>query len=408
MVWKELLDLGRDRRTLFSVVLLPLLLLPLLGAFTVYFTKQQPVGIALVDEESTSVSKSFISKLEAWIKAYSAAYKQLCTIKHVSTRDEALRDPSIDYVVIVPRGFSSNITSVDRVAILITEKRIDTARSQMAETIVVSSIKGLQRDYAMLRIKELSRKAGVKLNPDAVLEPVRIEKQTYATGGRPAPPSEEYMFYTIRMLSFALLFVVTPSVTYVTDSIMGEKERKTLEALLATPVSYETLLAGKLVASSVIGIIAGVADVGGVITYFYILERWGEGMTLLFTKELILLHSLDVALTVFATSALVTPLVVRSGSVRAANIISSGVVGAATIVFFGALFTDIPRLPVPVYYPMLALPYTHSVLILYYYAQHFYTKVMIHLLALIACSGVLYAISFKTFNTEKILTSNGT
>ena len=404
IIWKELLDLSRDRKTLLSVVLVPLLLFPMLGVLSTYLSKQQPIGIVIVDNDSTNLSKEFRSYMIRVIDAYTRAYGQTCIVKTNETIDKALKDPDIDVIIVIPRGFSKNLTNISSVAYLIVERRVDTAKAELAESIIISSIRQLSKIYSITRVSFLIEKAHLKTKPETILEPIRSVTHTYMGRGKPAPPTVEYKFYTIRILSFALFFVVTPCIMYVTDSLMGEKERKTLEAILATPVKYDTLITGKLLASSIIGALAGLADVCGVLIYFYILSS--QSMPIILTKSIILLHGVDVAVTVFLTSALVTPLIVRSGSVRTANIVSSSILSIAMVIFFSALFIDIPRLPKPVFYVLSAVPYTHSILILYYYAKSMILKSLEHILILIAYAIGLCILAIKMFNPEKMLVTS--
>jgi ABC-2 type transport system permease protein len=403
VLWKELRDLGRDRRTLFAIILLPLVSLPLLGAVTLVMTRKQPIGFAFVNEDKTGFSNTFLTQLRVWIEAYSKAYGQSYRIILLNNMTEAMKRIDIDYVIIIPKGFSDNLTRIDRIAWLMGEKRVDSARADMAEAIFRSSIDGLSRDYARNRVSNLLEKLGLNISPEVVLKPLRIQIREYKTGGAPAPPGYQARFYTVRILAFALFFVVSPSVSYVVDSIMGEKERKTIEALLATPVKRSSLLGGKLVASSLIGVLAGIADVAGVLIYFALMG-WAYGSSQIsLDYRIVLVHSLDIALTVFATSAMVTPLIIRAGSVRAANITSSAVVGAALILFFSVLFIDVNRLPSYILYPLYIVPYTHSILILTRFVEGNMILMLAHIGSLLALIAVLYYVSFKTFNTEKLL-----
>ena len=403
IVWKELLDLGRDKRTLFSIALLPMLLLPLLGVLTTLLQQEQPVGIGIVIEDDSSYISYFVNRLEKWLEAYSSAYKQPVIIKQFKDRNEALASTEIDYVIIIPSGFSKNLTSLDKIAFLYSSKRVDTAKSQIAESIVISSINGLSKEYSKNRVNMLSEKAGITIDPDTILNPIRRKVETHVVGGKRVSPEVEIKYYTVRFLAFAIFFVVTPTVTYVSDAIMGEKERKTIEALLATPVKRNSLLGGKLIASSLIGFLAGIADIVGVMIYFAILQ-YSFGRTI-FSLDygLVFFHSLDVFVTVFATSALITPFIVRAGSTRAANLTSMAVIGLALPLFFSVLFVDIDRLPSQILYPLLSVPYTNSILMLYYYVQGNILRVLLHFGILVGITLLLYVIAFLTFNTEKIL-----
>ena len=404
ILWKELLDLGRDRRTLLSIALLPMIMLPLLGALTVVLSSKQPLGIAIVNEDAeNNESRLFIKGLKAWLQAYAKAYKQVCEVKEYQNRSEALSSPLVDVVIVVPRGFVENLTSLDRPATLLISKRVESAKVQTAMSIVTSAVKGISREYSEHRIKLLLKIAKVRTSPETILSPIKVVVEAHKGPGLKAPPEEEYKFYTTRLLSFALFFVVTPTVTYVSDAIMGEKERKTIEALLSAPIRHSLLLGGKLVASCIIGLIASIADVIGVLTYFYLISTYLGSSTMVFDMKLLAVHAIDMAVTVLVTGAMVTPVVVRAGSVRAANVIASMVVGMALTVFFAVLFVDVEKLPKLYLYPIMLVPYTHSVLVITSFIAGNSLKAALHMLVLIGFSGLLYLVAFKSFNPEKLI-----
>ncbi len=403
VIWKELKDLARDKRTLTVIVGLPLITLPLLGFVTFYLNKEQPSNIAIVSIDESPFTDQFVSELIAWIRAYANAMDQSVNIIVIDSLERALANTTIDYVVILDRGFGENLTSLDKVAFIITSKRIETVRAQTADSIVSFAINSLSKSYAEKRVSNLANKAGVELDPNNVIEPIRKKIRVHKGEGVTAAPQEELRFYTVRFLAFALLFVVMPTITYISDAIMGEKERKTFEALLATPLRVRDLLLGKVIASSILGIGASLADIIGVIIYFYFLQMAFGSSQLVLDAGIIVFHALDVALTVLVTIMLIIPIVVRAGSVRAANVSSSAVLGLAMIIFFATLFVDLGRLPPDIYIPLLFFPYTHSVMALSNFVAGNNFAAFIHLTLLAVFSLVFFIVSLKAFSKEKIL-----
>jgi len=403
VVWKEFRDLSRDRKTLVIIVALPLITLPLLGFVTFYFNREQPAIIAIVDLDMTPLSKRFVSELKTWMAAYADSFEQKIIIHETTDVAGALSNTSIDYVVILDKGFSSNLTDLTRIAYVIASKRVETVRAQTADTIVSLSLNSLSKKYAEKRVSKLSAIAKLEVSPDTILEPVRKLAQVHKGRGAPASPEDELKFYTVRFLAFALLFVVMPTITYISDAIMGEKERKTFESLLATPIRIRDVLLGKIIASGTLGVLASIADIVGVIIYFYFLQLTFGTSQLKLDPLIVIFHSIDVAFTVLVTVIMVIPFVIRANSVRSANITASAITGIAMIIFFASLFTDINRLPSSIYLPLMLLPYTHSVAALTNFVATNYADAFLHLLALIAFSALFFTISVKMFNRERIL-----
>ncbi|MEM3285520.1 MAG: ABC transporter permease subunit [Fervidicoccaceae archaeon] len=403
VLWKELKDLSRDRRTLIAVVILPLLSLPLLGAVTLAVYRTQPIAFALVNGDGSSISSEIEDQLKQLILISAQASGQRAEIYEEGSLESALKNPLLDYVVYIPPGFGKNASSVDYVAYLEGFKRADTARADTAQSIFFSAVSYLSSSIAQQRIEVLLKEANLTAAPEVIMQPVRVKQSSYVSGGGQAPPNAEELNYTARMLAFALFFVTTPALSYMVDSIMGEKERKTIESLLSLPVSRKSLLGGKIMASSIIGILAGAADVAGVVLYFYLISLAFGGGGVFLDLGLIAVHSLDVAITAFATCAMVSPLIISSRSSRGANATTAAVTGLAIIIFFLALLADVSRLPSYAYYPLLLIPYMNSVMVLLVYVQGSMLSLALHLLLLLGETALLYALAFRMFKPESLL-----
>ncbi|MEM1863289.1 MAG: ABC transporter permease, partial [Desulfurococcaceae archaeon] len=51
LIWKELRELSRDRKTILTTIIFPLISLPSIGLLTVLLIAQQPIVIAIVVED---------------------------------------------------------------------------------------------------------------------------------------------------------------------------------------------------------------------------------------------------------------------------------------------------------------------------------------------------------------------
>jgi len=403
VLWKELKDLLRDRRTLIAVVVLPLISLPLLGAITLAIYRTQPIAFGVVNQDNSTISKEAEQMLLQYIEMSAESSGQKASFYSFSSLQEALRSQKLDYVILIPEGFGLNLSNISRAAFLEGYKRADTARADAAESIFSSAVSYLSSFFSQKRVEALLKYSNISASSSDILQPVRILQSSYMTGGAPAPPTAEELTYTARMLAFALFFVTTPAVSYMVDSIMGEKERKTLESLLSLPIKRRSLLGGKILASSVVGMMAGLADIIGVIVYFYLLSEAYGGGSFFMDAGLVIVHSLDVAATAFATCAIVSPFVVSARSSRGANATSAAVTGIAMVIFFLALLADVSRLPSYAYLPLLVIPYMNSVLVLMSYVQGSLSSLIFHASLLLGETALFYMIAFRLFKPELLL-----
>lgn len=396
MLWKELLDLARDRRTLAVTALLPLVSMPLLAVTMTFFSSQQVSRVAVLTMDDTlgcigdfCINSTIVADT---IKQSVSSGDVLVEINPPGNLTD------YDVVVVILEGFSENLTSLDRVAYVRLIKNVGSSKAEMVYQNILATLRGLGRELAKLKLEELANLSGVEVLPDSILDPVREVRVLVTPTGQPAEEREEFRIWTARFLAFALAFIVMPPTVFITDSIAGERDRKTLETLLTTPISRSTLLTGKILASNVLGIIAAAADVAGVVIFFKML-----GAYMLIDPSLLLVHAVDVALTIFVTSTIIIPVVSRADTARSAQSMATLVTTLAILIFFTMLSVDIPRLPVHIRYPLYLVPYTHSALLIYNYVLGYNLQVMVHAGILLALSAVLLVLSYRLFNSEKII-----
>ncbi|MDK2383741.1 MAG: ABC transporter permease subunit, partial [Candidatus Korarchaeota archaeon] len=251
LLWKELLDLARDRKTLVATVLLPLVSMPLLALTTSYFSGQQEAIVYLVDQDGGSgcigtycVDSSMLAaRMAELVESYAPRDTR------VSVRVTRERPSSgYDVMVVLLRGFTANLTSLERVALVEIAKNIGSSKAEQLYGTCLSALATVSDEYSRLKVEYLANASGLSVDPEAVLHPVKQLQVLVTPGGAPAGQRDEFRVWSARFLAFALAFIVMPPTVFITDSIAGERERKTLETLLVAPISRRLVLTAKLVA----------------------------------------------------------------------------------------------------------------------------------------------------------------
>jgi ABC-2 type transport system permease protein len=399
LLWKEMLELVRDYRTLAALAVLPLVMLPLLGFMSTYLQYFEQGALLIVNRDSSTGYIGNISINSSYIEGYIAA--SMASKGYIVYRGET--GSSIDAVLIIPRGFARNLSSfVDR-ALLEIQRIPGSPRADRLISDLYSTIQDLSINISSIKIDFLSMEAGVKADPNSVRDPIIVLLTAYIT-----PSGEEISFeqamriYVARLLAFSLVFVSTPATTYVVDSILGEKERRTLEILLISPLRRRELVLAKAFSSSLVGLFASIVEVVAVIIFLQILSQGllgGRG----YDPQLVIISAVVVYLTILSTLALSLPVIVRSATMRTAQIASSIITILSSSIFFSALFVDIDRLPTWILAPLMILPYTHSVLAIKAFSMSDITGSLLHLGFLLAFSLALIVASSYLLNEEKIL-----
>ncbi len=391
--WKEMLELSRDTRTLAVVVLMPLLGLPSLALLTgLLYTQQQAVlGIYYDDPEARGVAE----ELARWSREAASAAGIGLAIR----LGEGEPPPGCcDAAVYLPRGFYDNLTSTGARAVVVASKLIASQAADAAYSAAMHALWRLSEETARQRVSVLASRAGVTVDPDVVIHPIAVRETLYKPTGAPATPGEAREAETARFLEFALVFVVNPAVIYVTDAIVGERERRTLEALLVTPLGVRDVIAGKLVASSLLGFLAAMADTAGVLAFFHL-----AGGPLAATPGLLALHAATSGLLVLMTASLIAPVAARSETLRSAQASGMAVLAAATAVYFAALFTDLNSLPLEPKVALLLFPFTHAALAIQAYAAGEAARALAHLTVMLGVTLAGAAASMRLVDKERLV-----
>jgi sodium transport system permease protein len=223
---KEILDLLRDRRTIISMLVFPLLVMPMIFLGLNYF---------LVRSISRAQDKQFnlALKQETGLDGMASSFEQAgFKVRPSDNPRRAVENKETDLGVDV--SGEANSPTI----------RIYADQSQLEANVASGRIETALNQLKEARIKNQLQRAGV---PEGVLTPFTVEKVNTA------PPKKMsgmfigtligYMFVT-----FMLMGAMYPAI----DMTAGEKERRTMEMLLSSPASRGEIVCGKiLVAISV-------------------------------------------------------------------------------------------------------------------------------------------------------------
>lgn len=410
LLWKELVELSRDRKTLITTILLPLISLPAIGLITVLLTLQQPINIAVIDEDHSSYTSPLlnitVSSGEIAVEIMNSLRNSGFNVYNYTSREYALSNSSIDLIVVVPKGFAENATSIDRVASIEIIRRVNVQAAQQAESVVRGVVSYLSNQLSNEKIRKLASLIGVEeVSPDSIRNPIIVGMVVLVSpGGATVGVEEELKGIVARLLVLSFAFVVTPAASYVIDGIIGERERKTMEMLLTSPASIPEIFSSKLLAASILGVTASIADLGGLLAYFSLLIlAYGGRLSIVMDPVLIGLHSATAFLTILVSVSIATPFIARTRGLRSASNIAGIVTTLGLIFFVVGWMVDFPKLPESTLLPLMLIPYTHSILVIQGYIYGESLLVTLSLAVLIAVSLVSMIISIRFIDREKLL-----
>jgi len=229
---KEILDNSRDRRTLLTAILLGPLLGPILFVVVINFTISQASSSAERPIDVPIIGAEHARNLVAFLASRGIAASHGHGLTSVDEAVNAVRNGEREVVVFIDASFGEELASGTGAHVGLVYDRSDTTSGQRVRR-VRGSINSYSQQIGALRL--LAR----GLDP-SVVRPLIVDNFDVST-------AEERSSLLLGMLTYFLLFATLMGGLYLaTDTTAGERERKSLEPLLATPVPRSSLLLGKM------------------------------------------------------------------------------------------------------------------------------------------------------------------
>ncbi|CAI1493093.1 ABC-type Na+ efflux pump, permease component [Thermococcus nautili] len=405
---KEIKNLMRDRKLIFGLIIVPLIVYPALGKMMQFgfesATKTTHVAIVNFDDGKYG---------ELLIRALNVTPNVTVTVISAGSVDDALRkalQENQNVLVVIPHNFSESIESdeVATVQIYGVFKEIGSGmRESVSEGRINAVINVLSEEIAKLKVQELGAK-----NPDAVLHPIRAESKSYLLGRIvDVPPTVVSQVlasqsYGLPLIVF-LMVMITSQMS--AGAVASEKENKTLETLLTLPVRRTTIVASKITGTAVMGVIAALAYMIGLKQYMAGFgTQTGVSLSelgLSITPAGMALFGVVVFLTIAFSLSLAMLLAVFAEDVQSANTVVSSVILPLAFPSFVLMFVDISQLPALWKYLLFASPFTHPVVDYRYLIAKDYTALGASIAYLAIVAGATLYVTARVFASEKILTA---
>ncbi|USS41410.1 ABC transporter permease [Thermococcus aggregans] len=411
LVMKELKDLLRDKGLIFGIIVVPLLIYPALGQMMqVGFEQAQgETKVVLVNLDEGQYGELLIKALET------APNVTLTKIEALSV-DEAIekaQEKNYNMIVIIPKNFSKAIENNQkaRVEVYGIIKGISGGMREAVSEGRINAVLTVINEY----IAKLKIQQNIEGDPEAILRPIDAKSFTVIKGRIiEVPPS--LVANIIASQSFSMPIVIFIMIILVAQMSAGsmamEKENKTLETLLTLPVKRITIVAGKMVGTAVIGIIAAIAYMIGMRNYLgSIMSSSGEigisledlGLTV--TPQGAALFVLIMFLAMIFALSFAMLLAVFAEDTKSANtVVSAGIMPLAFPTFI-LMFVDIETLPAVIKYILLAIPFSHPILASRAMLMEQYSTMYASALYLGVISVLTLFVTAKFFTTEKVLTA---
>lgn len=294
---REMRDQLRDRRTLFTIAVLPILLYPVVGMLLLQiaqFTQQLPTSVCVVGADNLPQTSPTLLEDDQFASTVSADQSQLELKlfgwnevgqhdghgdqgKNVlQTTNQWVRDGAFDAVLIIPPEFSTSesdagpagshsTNTVDTPSIELLYN-IASDQSMVARDRLTVIINKWEGNWVRQRLSQ----SGINV---ALLSPVKL------TDIDIAPASTREAAFWSKLLPFIMLvWAMTGAFYPAIDLVAGEKERGTLETLLCSPALRVEIVWGKLAAVTTFSMMTALLNASSMlVTSSFVFKQMGVG-----------------------------------------------------------------------------------------------------------------------------------
>lgn len=244
VIKKELKDTLRDKKTLFSAIILPALAIPLLL-----------LGVSSLQEKMINKEKAKVLKVvlmdapEVLAEQFQDETILLLSSSDLEQAKDSVTNELLDAVLFFDASFKENIDSLETGNVQFYYKSTN--------IMVKRRIEEKLNAYKMAVLRERLTALNI---PMPVLEPMSVQTVNIAS-------EKEQIGDTIGGLIpyIFILFCFMGCMYPALDLITGEKERGTIETLLTVPASRFSILIGKTITIAIVGVVAAVMTIGGMV-----------------------------------------------------------------------------------------------------------------------------------------------
>ena len=250
---KELTDVLRDRRTLFFMIVIPVIVMPLILIGSIKFQEYQSkksdekvLNIGLINKTSGSQ-----------IRDYLLDQKGVYLVEDIDldSLELGIKNDSLQGGLYIHKNFINDISANGMGEVEVYYKSSDLMSK--AKNRIYNALDIYKNEVVSERLSEFNVDKGLLEPLDIINKDMSTKKETI---GKAVGGLIPYM-----LVIFIFLGAMYPAI----DLGAGEKERGSLETLLSSPATKFEITVGKLMVVSLAGMVSGLISVVGISAPFY-------------------------------------------------------------------------------------------------------------------------------------------
>ncbi|MCD6428489.1 MAG: ABC transporter permease [Desulfurococcales archaeon] len=272
LVTKEIKNTLRDKKIIITVVLMPLVIFAVMGFVYNYGLTQTVKEVSEKAKEAKVLicdldSGNYSSLVIKFTKTFAKEVKVVHEYDPLIVR-ELLELGNYTFVVIVPKGFSENITKLMPAIVKVETAVRGISMTSMAAASIISGFAQALNAYIRAYIAALKG-----ISPTFVTSPIVPDLAILFKGIEISPSALSALATSAMLMGFAPLIVVSTALGVASSSMAVENEEKTLEILLTLPIPRFKIVLSKLLGTLVLVVLATISYMGGFMIYMMLLFK---------------------------------------------------------------------------------------------------------------------------------------
>jgi len=365
--------------------------------------------VAVLDLDRSAVSRGLLDNL----RLIRFQVEELET----QDKEEAIiraQEKKLPFLLIIPPGLGEGVEKleteeIETYSFLRSFSMSEARYSDVFRVILEAANNYLSNEVLKKKLPEVppeNLKKPLKSRDFVIVRNQRAEASASAIAG--------FVYAQSIFVPIILAMILIYSSQMVISAIALEKQNKTLETLLTVPISRSSIVAAKMLAAGIVGLLSAliylagfrwymkgltgdITAAGGVTT---IIKQLGLSMTT--GGSIILVISLFLA--ILCALALATILGVMAEDYRSAQSLIMPLVFMVMIPYILSIFTDLKTLSLPAKIFIYAIPFSHPFMTAQNILLHNYRSIVFGIIYMLLVFIVLVFTAARIFSTDRVLT----
>jgi sodium transport system permease protein len=268
---KEIKELLRDRKTLFFMIALPILLFPLIIGGTLYVGSNVVKGAVEKTRTYAIIGDQYSDEFVAKLQDVEQFALETLPVE-VQTQEQIIayvKEGKIDFVIEIPDNYSNKVLESGKITLKLYRNQ---AGLKVVENMINKIVDDLSEQYQTTAFASLGLSEDQQMG---VVTPIEVEEINVAD-------ERETLGETVGGFIPYLIFMLClqGAMLPASDLGAGEKERGTLETLLITPIERTKIVLGKFFTIAFAGVTSALVTVLSIALWTAILSKGEAGQIL--------------------------------------------------------------------------------------------------------------------------------